>query len=210
MYVFLHLTVLPDARGEPLRCSGEPEPGNQVTLVISVPIWQLTVEPLSSKYHRMRIHQLLYLVTVSPSQRNQPSLYLPKYLCHPFSRGWNSFSCAQFCTKENKPSTRKMSDLLIIYVAVLCLQTMANIVNNKGEKKKGAFWKNVSLPPYVSTVLSFPSEILIKFMQMTSPLQKCKCGSCMELWAGSSAENPIFCPPGRILQIGGFWFLQGV
>lgn len=45
--------------------------------------------------------------------------------------GWNSTSWAHFPSIENNLSDTEMSNLLIIYVTVLCLQAKADIVSNK-------------------------------------------------------------------------------
>lgn len=81
-----------------------------------------------------------------------------------------------FPPKKNNPSVEKMSDLLIIYITVLCLQARANIVIIRREK---AFeqCQLASAGVHSSFFFFLPlSGILIKYMQMTlSPLEKCKC-----------------------------------
>lgn len=77
-------------------------------LVISLPIWLLTAELLSSEYHRLRLpavtHWPWWLLIASPCHSNKSSYqYHPNYLCHAFSRIWNSISCAHFYLERKQP-----------------------------------------------------------------------------------------------------------
>lgn len=118
------------------HCCAGPEPGNQLTLVISLPIWLLTAELLSPEYHRLRLPAvrvglggcLLRAPAIVTSLHSSISLTI--YVMHLAGDEIPS-PVHIFTWKENNLSVTGMSDLLIICVTVLCLQVKANIVCNK-------------------------------------------------------------------------------
>lgn len=153
--------------GESHRCGGL-EPGNQLTLVISLPILLLTAKLLLSKYHTVWRFSLpaaedkpWWLVIAIPSQETSPhsSIILTIFVIH-LPTG-EIPSPVHIPHQRNKPLWANMSKLLII--CALCLQAKANIVSNKRKRRS---LSNVSLFSQVFLVF-FSPERLIKFMQMT-------------------------------------------